>query len=361
MHYKNILSNLLQFLYFVVFVTILYVILRKISVEQFDNTAQQNPVASSSINESIIQLYLELLQRQPKSKELTDATNQISKGTLNLEGLRRRLIDSDEYQRNTKLQTNVLNPELTKIISDNELISYIAKLYNEETGKIIPPTMQLPLRDIYIYVDYNDYAFRAMLRNTKYITFEQDVMTTNNVTKPQLIEIFLKYFTVDELVNQGIQIFGANPSDKIPYSINKPDAMKGLNAGGLNSGLFDKDKAAQSLGNSSGAMLNDHAQYSMTQTTVEIKQPDDITKTDDNKLRIPVHKHDMVLIPEFAWSVPNERPQVCTTLGQKQLVQPVFTNSSLLLGTPVGEAAQDTQVGSIMPKFEYKEYITIPN
>ena len=75
MHYKNILSNLLQFLYFVVFVTILYVILRKISVEQFDNTAQQNPVASSSINESIIQLYLELLQRQPKSKELTDATN----------------------------------------------------------------------------------------------------------------------------------------------------------------------------------------------------------------------------------------------------------------------------------------------
>ena len=77
--------------------------------------------------------------------------------------------------------------------------------------------------------------------------------------------------------------------------------------------------------------------------------------------KIPTHYGHMVLIPEFAWSVPNERPQVCTTLGQKQLVQPVFTNSSLLLGTPVGEAAQDTQVGSIMPKFEYKEYITIPN
>ena len=359
MHYKNILSNLLQFLYFVVFVTILYLILRKISVEQFDNTVQQNPVASSSINESIIQLYLELLQRQPKSKELTDATNQISKGTLNLEGLRRRLIDSDEYQRNTKLQTNVLNPELTKIISDNELISYIAKLYNEETGKIIPPTMQLPLRDIYIYVDYNDYAFRAMLRNEKYNTFEQDVMTTNNVTKPQLIEIFLKYFTVNDLVNQGIEIFGATPTDKIPYSINKPDSMLSVSA--RNTNLFDKDKAAQALGNNNGAILGDHAQFSMTQTTVEVKQPDDITKTDDNKIRIPVHKHDMVLIPEFAWSVPQERPPVCTTLGQKQLVQPVFTNSSLLLGTPLDEATESTQVGSVMPKFEFKEYITIPN
>ena len=219
--------------------------------------------------------------------------------------------------------------------------------------------MELPLRDIYIYLDYNDYAFRAMLRDKNYKTFEEDVMTTNNVNKPQLIEIFLKYFTVNDLVNQGIEIFGATPTDKIPYSINKPDSMLSVSA--RNTNLFDKDKAAQALGNNNGAILGDHAQFSMTQTTVEVKQPDDITKTDDNKIRIPVHKHDMVLIPEFAWSVPQERPPVCTTLGQKQLVQPVFTNSSLLLGTPVGEAAQDTQVGSIMPKFEYKEYITIPN
>lgn len=359
MQFKNISKTLSQILYFIIFVTIIYLIIRRLSLEQFDTAQTQSIITSSSTNESIIQLYMELLQRQPKSKELSEISDQIDKGTINLEGLRRKLVDSDEYQRNIKLQTNVLNPELTKIISDNELISYIAKIYNEETGKIIPPTMQLPLRDIYIYIDYNDYALRAMLRNTKYNTFEQDVMTTNNVNKPQLIEIFLKYFTVDDLIKQGIEIFGANPSDKIPYSINKPDSMVGLSS--LNSNLFDKDKAAKGLGSSSGAVLGDHAQFSMTQTTVEVKQPDDITKTDDNKIRIPVHKHDMVLIPEFAWSVPQERPQVCTTLGQKQLVQPVFTNSSLLLGTPVGEAAQETQVGSIMPKFEYKEYITIPN
>ena len=360
MHFNKILGFLLQVIYFITLIIVLYILIRNISIENFVSPST-NPVISANISELIIQLYLELLQRQPTSSELSNSIKQMEQGKINLEGLRRKVIDSDEYQRNIKLQSNELNPELTKMISDNELITYIAKLYNEETGKIIPGQMELPLRDIYIYLDYNDYAFRAMLRDKNYKTFEEDVMTTNNVNKPQLIEIFLKYFTVDELVNQGIQIFGANPSDKIPYSINKPDAMKGLNAGGLNSGLFDKDKAAKALGNAGGALLNDHAQFSMTQTTVEIKQPDDITKTDDNKLRIPVHKHDMVLIPEFAWSVPHERPQVCTTLGQKQLIQPVFTNSSLLLGTPVGEAAQDTQVGSIMPKFEYKEYITIPN
>lgn len=358
MQSKKYLSGLLQIIYFAVLIYVIYILIRNLSIERFDTS----PTASTNVSESIIQLYLELLQRQPKSSELTDATNQINKGIINIDGLRRKIIDSDEYQRNIKLQSNNLNPELTKIISDNELINYIAKMYNEETGKIIPGTMELPLRDIYIYLDYNDYAFRAMLRNTSYPTFEKDVLTTNNVNKPQLIEIFLKYFTVQDLVNQGIEIFGANPSDKIPYSINNPNNMSNLAANAnTNSSLFNKDAAAKALGNSSGAVLNDHAQYSMTQTTVEVKQPDDITKTDDNKLRIPVHKHDMVLIPEYAWSVPQERPQVCTTLGQKQLVQPVFTNSTLLLGTPVGEAAEETQVGSIMPKFEYKEYITIPN
>jgi hypothetical protein len=360
MQFKKFLTILLQLFYIAVMIFVIYYIVRKLSIEHFDNASALSNSASAS--ENSVQLYLELLERQPTSSELNDATNQIESGTINIEGLRRKIIDSDEYQRNIKLQSNELNPELTKMLSDNELLNYISKIYNEETGKIIPSTMELPLRDVYIYLNYNDYAFRAMLRDSKYITFEQDVMTTENVNKPQLIEIFLKYFTVDELIKVGIEIFGANPSDKIPYSINNVDTSTGSILGGANakSSLFDKDKAAKSLGNAGGAILNDHAHFSMTQTTVEVQQPDDITKTDDNKIRIPVHKHDMVLIPEFAWSVPQERPQVCTTLGQKQLVQPVFTNSSLLLGTPVGEAAE-TQVGSIMPKFEYKEYITIPN
>jgi hypothetical protein len=46
------------------------------------------------------------------------------------------------------------------------------------------------------------------------------------------------------------------------------------------------------------------------------------------------------------------RPNVCS-YGTKQIVQPVFLNSS---GTDLKEAEENTQVGSIMPKFEYYEY-----
>jgi hypothetical protein len=51
-----------------------------------------------------------------------------------------------------------------------------------------------------------------------------------------------------------------------------------------------------------------------------------------------------------------KRPNVCS-YGTKQIVQPIFLNSSTLFqGTDLKEAAENTQVGSIMPKFEYNEY-----
>jgi hypothetical protein len=50
------------------------------------------------------------------------------------------------------------------------------------------------------------------------------------------------------------------------------------------------------------------------------------------------------------------RPNVCS-YGTQQVVQPVFVNSKTLFqGTDLREASQFTQVGSIMPKFEYKEF-----
>lgn len=54
---------------------------------------------------------------------------------------------------------------------------------------------------------------------------------------------------------------------------------------------------------------------------------------------------------------PRFRPPICTSLGQKPLEQPIFTNSKLLFqGAEIDKAFEETQVGSIMPKFEYKEY-----
>ena len=55
--------------------------------------------------------------------------------------------------------------------------------------------------------------------------------------------------------------------------------------------------------------------------------------------------------------MPQRHPPVCIPLNGKNPVSPVvFGDYS---GTPLNEANQ-TQVGSIMPMFEYREYIDIP-
>jgi hypothetical protein len=54
------------------------------------------------------------------------------------------------------------------------------------------------------------------------------------------------------------------------------------------------------------------------------------------------------------------KPPICTSIGQAPLTQPTFTQSKLLFqGTDLNTAFNDTQVGSIMPKFIYKEYTDV--
>ena len=50
-------------------------------------------------------------------------------------------------------------------------------------------------------------------------------------------------------------------------------------------------------------------------------------------------------------------PPICNSLGQKSSETPIFTESKLLFqGSDLDKAFEETQVGSIMPKFIYKEY-----
>ena len=60
---------------------------------------------------------------------------------------------------------------------------------------------------------------------------------------------------------------------------------------------------------------------------------------------------DMVLIPGMEWSVPSRRSPVCTV--QRPAEPCPITDQTALIGTLLGDA-METQVGSIMPAFEFK-------
>lgn len=60
----------------------------------------------------------------------------------------------------------------------------------------------------------------------------------------------------------------------------------------------------------------------------------------------------MVLLPEQQWSVPQKQPEVCRMSGEFNYKPSI--EQTALIGTLL-DAAQDTEVGSIMPEFEYQE------
>lgn len=289
----------------------------------------------------ITKIYQDILDRYPSDTEMNEHRRAILRGKRTFDDVRQRLIDSVEFKKKMKMQSNTLVPELPKMISDSKILRRLAQIYLEERKKTIPGKMVLPIKDIFTRLDYNEKALRYMLRSEKWSDFEDDIMLADNFSEAALDDLIAKYFGSPEKIIEDAEKAepdSSDPNEKVDRMIADEDSdMSGL-LDDLNENaykIFDKDKAALcTCGANAG-----------TGDCVVHKE-----------VAIKPHYGDMVLRPEFAWSVPQQRPPVCTTLGKPALVQPIYLDSSLSMnGTLLGEA-QDTGVGSIMPKFRYKEY-----
>ena len=221
------------------------------------------------VENKVIDLYNELLQRQPSAKEIHNQSLDIVKGQLTLDELRQRIINSDEYQINMKMQSNTLVPEIHKMVSDRALLDRITDIYSQELKATVPSRVILPLKDLYIYFNYNEGALRSLLRDPQYLTFEKDVATTESLTYTDLIEIFNRYYVYDTIIatgniinNQTVPVsdlsidygtaeaMGIKLDHKNYRSINDRDTNSGiiLNQLSTNPDVLDKDQAATALG-----------------------------------------------------------------------------------------------------------------
>ena len=307
-----------------------------------------------SPEQQVIAVYAEMYNRQPSITELKKDSFALSSGATTIEGMRQRMIDSPEYTSLNKLQSNALSPELLHMLSDRDMLNLIGRIYKQECAKVIPAKLVLPMKDIYIFLDYNQYTLRALFRDTNYKRFENDLMTTPDLSNSQVMTSFNASFNKHTLSTVGAGIARAEADKAIAPQGTAPSCKydRGVNDSDSNSCLsltqvlenaqktFDKNAAARALNNGE-----------------EI--PDFNTEAAKGDVRIPTHKGDMVLIPELAWTVPQYRAPVCTTLGKPLLTQPLSEEKNILRGTPLNLAKNDTRVGSIMPSFQHKEFVTI--
>jgi hypothetical protein len=295
-----------------------------------------------------------------------------------------------------KLQSNALTPELDKVLADSRLIREISAIYREVRKKDIPGNMILPLRDLYTVINYNPFMLAAILKDKKYEVFEQDVGRTTDLDKKQTLDLFAKTFDQTKIAEEAARIANSPEAASIvalALTNNNPQVVATRSAtGAASTNPYVQPSSVNgqpicTVGDANPNTLSPEEQAALKNVLQVLgaapsdKEACPVEKKDtcmtpmanriqENASKLfdihdaarrlePTHKGDMVLRPEFAWSVPQRRAPICTTIGQKQLTQPVMESSKLLLGTPLDDA-KDTQVGSIMPKFEYKEYVDVP-
>ena len=190
--------------------------------ESFVGTAATAPApaaasAGNALENKVVDLYEELLERPPSAKELIVSTRSITNKVITLSDLKQQIMDSEEFEQKTKLQSNTMEPYIRKFLSDRELIEKVAAIYKEEHNTNVPAKMGLPLKDILIHLDYNQFTLRALLRSSSYPAFEEDSLRNERLNKAEFLMDFDKLFDKSELEKQG-ELIRKSP---VPSTVSK--------------------------------------------------------------------------------------------------------------------------------------------
>ena len=313
---------------------------------------------ASDITQDVIDLYYKTLKRSPNSNELKKHVQALKREDYDMRELEMRLINSDEYQRLIKTQTNMILPETKRMIEEKDVITLIKNVYFKIRGKKLQKELYLPLKDLYIYFDYNLYKFVAMLRDSKYPEFESEILKDAKLSRESLVELYHATFD-DTKLN-----YDAEALEKMDKALSKGKRLIDLVQEKEGAPLRPEDINTQAL---LDFLMKDAKNIQKKDEAAKelVKKPAPPTKqlylTTDQRCtasqRIYIPDEAKILTTAGGVSVPEKHPPVCIPVGKPN--EPGAVMFGNFQGTPLDQA-EDTQVGSIMPKFEYRRYIEIP-
>lgn len=328
------------------------------------------------IGTEIIELYMRVLKRSPSITEFKENMTSVTSGKMSVEALQMKLYASPEYSRMVKVQMNSTAPELLKITNDLVIIRKVIQMYKSVFKKDPYPTLRLPLKDAYIYLEYDQEAFHEMLKSPNYPKWEEAVISTPRVGRIDIEASIEKLFVKDTLMRRGSEL--RTSADKFADASTATAAATAAAAAKttgttqqmvlerpnvfiINGGDTESiQKVLGSLQAGNGRSISEQ-DSSMTPMIQSIQgkgfNKDGAAQYLESDGKIYFNPNDMVLRPEFAWAGPLRSPPICTRPNSQPVeVAPVLDSSRLLNGTLIAEAT-DTAVGSILPKFDYSTYV----
>ena len=360
-----------------------------------DSLIPYNPKTKIELSEyEVIELTKSILQRPPTIQEMKKFAYYTS------DDLKEYLYNLPEYDKLIKTQDNHVNNGIEGAIAKKNIINRIMIIYSTVSKKDLPIKMMTPLRDCFIHLQLNEYLFTAMLESYNYSRFEVDVLATYVLTKKVLLYLFNKHFNVLELKLVAQDKINSVNNKTIDFSKELDSIKKDILSIGdndlvdsiknsfpnvfneiLKSTLKDDPIDAETIASiKTTPNKTDIDLLNLYLKSVERFIPEKEIKKEEKKeikeeLTINTNTNKAIAaFPENSelyvrvynpvkrnttyTNIPDGyKPPICTTLGQDTLTQPVFTQSKLLFqGTDLNDAFEKSQIGSIMPKFIFKEY-----
>ena len=280
----------------------------------------------------IIRHFRHILGRPPTSKELKIYRYKLLTGETDETFMITILYNTLEYEYMKETQLNAVEYELEFNTYQRMLFEILKQLYFKYHNDNPYDKMLAILRSILIHLQFDMYLFIAFISSEKYKPFEIEVLETVVMSKFVLREIFYKHFILLELHNI------ANAIKQEDLKDGKSNIFTQIFDGQKLQEIKDREDAIKAKEDNERRRLAENAKGTQCEVNIRTK-----------KVYNPI-TYNMPYTTTIA-----NNPPVCTTLGKPQNYKE-YENSKY---TSIDES-METDVGSIMPKFEYTEYVDVP-
>jgi hypothetical protein len=369
------------------------------------------------VYQNIIDLYNALLDRAPTTVELEEQFGKLRdpETTYSYQDLRSLLIGSDEYRRRSKTQDNRINQEPARILNDKQVTDTIISTYQRvKASNPSDATVTFLKERYYGELGQNSANLEDFIRRLEGTSMSSALFNESNEiggsvasgasgasvrgAEPLISDSLMKPLTNTSASTATTLSNATAEPKKVSATTTKTDTTTSkkktqndsqdvdarvINIYNLyssangpdNSFLIGKDiqnKVMQSL-EKTPTTNYDRATGELTRATPsEIEQRacqqkaqsetqlsrvtaqrnlDELTYAGERSSRYWNADNSGKLYPEFKWMIPQERPPTC--YSNTVYTSPLLSQTKLI-GTLLEDANQ-TQVGSMMPKFEFKE------
>lgn len=299
-------------------------------------------------------VFQDVLKRPPSKFELDMYVRRVEDKGLTRFALENILLNSEEYRRDVKTQTDEPMAELRRVNSETYVIAHIVAVFESERGGRPVPQIIMPLKDVYEFLGpQDDDAFRAFLRSPRYTDWERDVLmrAEDSYKSETTVDVYRLWY------GELPPVVGASPPP-LPLGIGGDDGL------GLRGGIsFDRpsiwDADARSCGFSQCAPSCDggdgpNRRADARDSTNAGDAVDKIASEKPLRLYFDPEK-DSVADPSLRWRQPRRDPPVCHTLRDPIPVANYTVVAGALQGTPLKDVYHND-----ITQYELKQYIEIP-